>query len=200
MVRSFPVVCCPVCPMRSSVEITFVCAGSAQVPHQIGNTKRHTAAQELLKSMGQEYVKKRRLAREPSDTGNLLANLELQLAKPVPCTEAMTTIVTELQAFPGIDWTLGTSVLLADLDQDAWKIVDRLEVDPGKHVMPIRLEMEHECQVCGTTVGGSVHVPGRLGLFPARDFKKGDIICTGKSIYGGWRLMAEDCKDWWVVP
>ena len=51
---------------------------------------------------------------------------------------------------------------------------------------PGRLTLARMCTQDSVVVGPSLHVPGRSGLYPAKRFGKGEIVCSGKSVDGGW--------------
>ena len=51
---------------------------------------------------------------------------------------------------------------------------------------PGRLTLARMCTQDSVVVGPSLHVPGRSGLYPAKRFRKGEIVCSGKSVDGGW--------------
>ena len=42
---------------------------------------------------------------------------------------------------------------------------------------------------CSLVVAPSLHIPERVGLYPARKFLKGEPICMGTSVEGGWTCV-----------
>ena len=51
---------------------------------------------------------------------------------------------------------------------------------------PGRLNFANMCTKGFVVVGPSLHVPFRSGLYPAKNFVKGETVCSGASVDGGW--------------
>ena len=51
---------------------------------------------------------------------------------------------------------------------------------------PPRLSFATMCTKGSVVVGPSLHVPSCSGLYPAKKFVKGETVCSGASVDGGW--------------
>ena len=164
--------------------------------HQDSGAARYDCVRALLQDEEEKHVKQRRqLDRQPSTTNSELdeiamKNLPVATEVPPMLAQALEREVGSQQTVPKMPMVVSDGILDASAVNPDFEIPDKVVFED---VCPALLALAYRCARDGVFVASSVVRVGADGLYPARDFKAGDVVARVEPLSHKW-MSANDSE------
>ena len=155
---------------------------------QDSGAARYDCVQALLNGEAERVNRRKQLDRQPSTTNSELdeiamKNLPVATEVPPMLAQALEREVGSQQTVPKMPMVVTDGILDASAVNPDFKIPAKLEFED---VCPATLALAARCAQDGVFAAPSIMFPGATGLYPATDFKTGDVVARVEPLSHKW--------------